>query len=157
MARGRNWMVAVVAMLTLWTPIQAIAQVAQLDPWTALSSTAPGVPTINTAPVNITVSAGPKRILLVAAVLETGTAGTLTSFNATLGGEALTPLASTETTSGRETVKVWRMSHAQIPAGFRTSRRDRNPHSERSRPAPLLGLILLCRPGQSRVRLGCRL
>ena len=101
----------------LWTPVQAIAQVAQLDPWTGVSSTAPGVTTINTAPVNITVSAGVNRILLVAAVLETGTAGTLTSFNATLGGEALTPLASTETISGRETVKVWYLRDAQIPAG----------------------------------------
>ena len=41
----------------------------------------------------------------------------LTNFNATLGGEALTPLASTETTSGRETVKVWYSRDAQIPAG----------------------------------------
>ena len=157
MARGRNWMVALVAMLTLWTPVQAIAQVAQLDPWTGLSSTAPGVPTINTAPVNITVSAGANRILLVAAVIETGTAGTLTNFNATLGGEALTPLASTETTSGRETVKVWYLRDAQIPVGTRTSDRDRNPHTERGWPARLLGLLLLCRPGQSRVRLWCRL
>ena len=86
MARG--WMVALVAMLTLWTPVRAFAQVAQLNPWTGLSTTAPGVTTINTAPVNITVSAGANRILLVAAVMETGTAGTLTNFNATLGGTA---------------------------------------------------------------------
>src|SRR6476620_7846525 len=104
MVRGRNWTVAVVAAMALWTPVQAFAQVAQLDPWTAVSSTAPGVPTINTAPVNITVSAGVNRILLVSAVVGTTTAGTLTNFNATLGGAALTPLVSTETTSGRETV-----------------------------------------------------
>ena len=116
MARGRNLMVAIVAM-ALWTPVQALAQVAQLDAWTGVSSTAPASTTINTTPVNITVSAGVNRVLLVAAVLETGTAGTLTNFNATLGGVALTPLASTETTSGRETVKVWYMTDAQVPAG----------------------------------------
>ena len=117
MARSRNWMFALVAMMTLWTPVQAIAQVAPLNPWTALSSTAPGVPTINTAPVNISVSAGTNRILLVAAVMETATAGTLTNFNATLGGEALTPLASTQSISGRESVKVWFLREARIPAG----------------------------------------
>ena len=109
-------MVAIVAM-ALWTPVQALAQVAQLDAWTGVSSTAPASTTINTTPVNITVSAGVNRVLLVAAVLETGTAGTLTNFNATLGGVALTPLASTETTSGRETVKVWYLTDAQVPAG----------------------------------------
>ncbi len=117
MARRRIWVFALVAIVTLWTPVLAIAQVAQLDPWNGFSSTAPGVATINTAPVNIAVSAGANRILLVAAVLETGTAGTLTNFNATIGGEALTPLASTETISGRETVKVWYLRDAQIPAG----------------------------------------
>ena len=110
-------MVALAAMLTLWAPAQAFAQVAQLDPWTALSSTTPNATTINTTPAYITVSAGLNRVLLVAAVVETGTAGTLTSFNATVGGMGLTPLASTETTSGRETVKVWYLRDAQIPSG----------------------------------------
>jgi uncharacterized repeat protein (TIGR01451 family) len=117
MARGRNWMVALVAILALGTPDQAFAQVAPLNPWTTLSTSNPASATINTTPVNITVSAGTNRILLVAAVLETATAGTVSSFNVTLGGEALTPLATTEATSARETVKVWYLRESQIPVG----------------------------------------
>ena len=77
MVRGRNWIVALVAM-ALWAPAQAFAQVTPLDPWTRVSSTAPGVPTINTAPVNVTVTVGAVPVpLLSDGFARTNDPGTL--------------------------------------------------------------------------------
>ena len=109
--------VAVLLAATLFgVAAPARAQVAQLNAWTLASSSNPANGNFNVNAGNITVSAGAQRLLVVAAVFETGASGTLTNFNATLGGTALTAVASTGTTQ-LEVAKVWYLLDAQIPAG----------------------------------------
>src|SRR5512143_2179392 len=117
MRRHPGGLTVLLATLGAGAAVPASAQVAQLDGWTLLSSTSPGGPSFSTSG-SITPSAGSFRVLVVAAVLESANpAGTVSSFNATLGGTALTALSSTEATAGRETAKTWYLRDAQIPAG----------------------------------------
>ena len=108
--------VAVLLAATLFgIAAPARAQVAQLNAWTLASSTNPGSGSFSVNAGNITVSAGARRLLVVAAVFESGAGGTLTNFNATLGATALSAVASTDTTQ-LEVAKVWYLLDAQIPA-----------------------------------------
>lgn len=95
----------------------AAAQVAQLDAWTLASSSNPGA-NFNVNAGNITVSAGSGRLLVVAAVIESsGSNGTISNFNATVGGIQPTAAVGTEATAAGEAVKVWYFLDASIPAG----------------------------------------
>jgi len=100
----------------LFAATPASAQVAQLNAWPTASTSNPGAGNFSVNAGDITVSAGTQRLLVVAAVFESGAGGTLTNFNATLGGTALTAVASTDTTQ-REVAKVWYLLDAQVPAG----------------------------------------
>lgn len=100
--------------------LPAAAQVSTLTAWSLASSTVPGTTAINVAVSSITVAAGTNRLFVVAAVLEAGSAGTVSTFNASFGGVSMLALATTETTSARETVKLWYLLDGQIPAGAST-------------------------------------
>ena len=81
----RAWRTVLLAAL-VGGALPASAQVAQFNAWTLASSTAPGSPNVNVSS-NITPAAGPFRLLVVAAVLESANpGGTVSNFNATLGG-----------------------------------------------------------------------
>ncbi|MGK2858389.1 MAG: hypothetical protein ACSLFQ_14410, partial [Thermoanaerobaculia bacterium] len=104
----------VLLMLVIANPL--LAAVAQLNAWTMQSSTNPDANSFTINAGNITVAAGSQRILVVAAILETPNSGTLTNFNATLGGTPLTAVTNSAT-NGLEIVKVWYLPEASIPGG----------------------------------------
>lgn len=109
--------VAAFAAALLACSVPAMAAVAQLNTWTLASSSNPPGGGFSVNAGNITVTAGSQRLLVVAAVLESNNAGTVSAFNATVGGTSLTALAGTEATPARETAKVWYLLDASIPAG----------------------------------------
>ena len=102
-------------VLALLAAPAAYGQVATLDAWTLGGSTSPSVTNFSVTVSDVTVSVGTNRLFVVAAVVEAGSSGTISSFNATLGGNALTPIATTETTAGLMTVKTWYLLNASIP------------------------------------------
>lgn len=104
-------------LLVLWAARPTWGQVTALNAWTLGGSTAPAGTSFSVTVNNVSVSAGTNRVFVVAAILEAGSAGTVSGFNATLGGTSLTPIATTETTSARMTVKTWYLLNASIPGG----------------------------------------
>lgn len=112
MTTGRVLAAALVALLFGTAPVAA--QVSQLNAWALRSSTNPADP-INVTTGTITVSAGTGRLLVVAAVLETSGTATIANFNATVGGQAMTAIATTQGTSAQDHVKMWYLLDASFP------------------------------------------
>ncbi len=105
---------ALILPLTLSAP--AAGQVAVLDGWRNISSTAPGNVSGTVNAGSLSVSAGTNRIFLAAVCLEASNSNvTVTTMNVTLGGTALAAIGSTAATSAREHCWVGRMMSSQFP------------------------------------------
>ncbi len=105
----------------LAAPLPAAAQVAQLNAWANVHSSAPANISGTVTSAAFTVSAGTQRILVVAAVMELSANATMTTLSATYGGVAMTPIGTTAALSGREHAAAWYLLNAQIPGGAQTA------------------------------------